>query len=410
MKNINIGLFGYGTVGQGLYEIITKNGDTNLAITKIGIKHSNKSRNLSTSYFTCNPDDILHDPAIDIVVELIPDSEASFQITKKALLAGKPVVTANKKMLAEHLAEIIDLQVITGIPVLYEASVCAAIPILRTLEEYYRTEKINFIQGILNGTTNFMLTKAQEENISYREVLEKAQLLGFAESDPSMDVDGFDAKYKLILLAAHGLGIIIPPENLFHIGIGNLSSPDLKFASDRNLKLKLIPCISEESDGLVASVIPEWIDLNHPFYQVRNEYNSVCVNGVYSQNQQFIGKGAGGHPTAAAVLSDLNSLLSNYKYTYSKTQTNGTRTINNNHFIWVYIRFPLDYEIGALEIRNIKEWIWNENHGQVIGEVSLARLLQCKINLVPDIFIARIGEHIQLNSLKSKLETEELVQ
>lgn len=232
-KNLRLGLFGFGCVGQGLYHVLEETEGIKANIRKIGVKHRGKKRILPAEMFTYEKSEILDDPEIDVVVEMIDDAEAAFDIVKTALQNGKSVVTANKKMLAEHLEEIYRLQQQCGKPVLYEASVCGAIPIIRNLEEYYDNDLITRIEGIFNGSTNYILTKVFEERKNYAESLKQAQELGFAESDPSLDVKGFDAKYKLVIAIAHTFGVFVKPDDIVNIGIDKISEVDLKFARER---------------------------------------------------------------------------------------------------------------------------------------------------------------------------------
>src|SRR5688572_22872765 len=196
-KNLKLGVFGFGCVGQGLYHVLHETHGVKAEIKKICVKNRTKQRPIPETFFTFNKEEILNDPEIDVVIELIDDAKAAFEIVKTALEHGKAVVTANKKMLAENLQEIYNLQKKHGKPVLYEGAVCGSIPILRNLEEYYDNDLISSIEGIFNGSTNYILTKVFEEKKSYADALKKAQELGFAESDPSLDVKGYDPKYKL---------------------------------------------------------------------------------------------------------------------------------------------------------------------------------------------------------------------
>src|SRR6187455_910603 len=189
-KHLKLGLFGFGCVGQGLYHVLEETPGIKAEIKRICVKHRGKARPLSEDLFTFEANDILNDPDIDVVVELIDDADAAFLIVKSALENGKAVVTANKKMLAEHLEEIYRLQQQYDRAVLYEGSVCGSIPILRNLEEYYDNDLLTGIEGIFNGSTNYILSKVFDERSSYAEALKKAQELGFAESDPSLDVKG----------------------------------------------------------------------------------------------------------------------------------------------------------------------------------------------------------------------------
>src|SRR5689334_3703560 len=230
-KKLKLGLFGFGCVGQGLYHVLHEtHGGVQAEIKKICVKNKNKERILPDHFFTFDKQEILNDPEIDVVVELIDDAKAAYAIVKTSLENGKAVVTANKKMLAEHLEEIYNLQQKYNQPVLYEGSVCGSIPIIRNLEEYYDNDLINSIEGIFNGSTNFILTKVFEEKKSYSEALKTAQELGFAESDPSLDVKGFDPKFKLVIAIAHTFGVFLKPEDVINIGIDKISATDLKYA------------------------------------------------------------------------------------------------------------------------------------------------------------------------------------
>ncbi|HEY9534898.1 MAG TPA: homoserine dehydrogenase, partial [Mucilaginibacter sp.] len=200
-KKLNIGLFGFGVVGQGLYDIIkTKN--LNLEIKKIAIKDGTKERSLPAHYFTTDKNELLNNPEINTIIELINDTEAAFDIVSTALKTGKNVVSASKKMIATYLAELIALQHEYGTSLLYEGAVCGSIPIIRNLEEYYDNELLHSISGIFNGSSNYILSKGFLENLDYASALKQAQDLGFAETDPISDVGGYDAKYKLIIAAA----------------------------------------------------------------------------------------------------------------------------------------------------------------------------------------------------------------
>src|SRR6201995_5285853 len=239
-KKLNIGLFGFGVVGQGLYDIIkTKN--LNIEIVKIAIKDSHKQRTLPENLFTTDRDELLNNPGINTIVELINDTEAAFEIVSRALSSGKNVVSASKKMIATYLNELIELQHKHGTSLLYEGAVCGSIPIIRNLEEYYDNELLHAISGIFNGSSNFILSKGYLENMDYATALKQAQDLGFAETDPTMDVGGFDAKYKLTIAAAHAYGVVVQPEEVLNIGIQTLGAADLQYAREKNQKIKLVP-------------------------------------------------------------------------------------------------------------------------------------------------------------------------
>src|SRR5690606_23107395 len=190
--------------------------------------------------FTVYPEILLSDSSINVIVELIDDADAAFEITKKALKAGKAVVSANKKMIAEHLPELLLLQQEYNTPLLYEAACCASIPVIRNLEEYYDNDLLQGISGIVNGSTNYILTKVFREQLGFEEALLQAQYEGFAESDPSLDIEGTDAVNKLTILLAHAYGITTSPQQLLHTGIQNLHGQDAVFAQEKGYEIKLV--------------------------------------------------------------------------------------------------------------------------------------------------------------------------
>ncbi|MGD1843485.1 MAG: homoserine dehydrogenase, partial [Thermonemataceae bacterium] len=260
-KHMKIGLFGFGCVGQGLYDILNKMGHFQAEIVKICVKHANKERSLPAQYFTYDPQELLNDEEIDIIVELIDNADEAFEIVATALKKGKNVVTANKKMLAEHLSELVALQKEYGSTLLYEGSACGSIPIIRTLEEYYDNELLFSVDGIFNGSSNYILTKVIQEGLPYPEALKQAQELGFAESDPTLDVGGFDPKYKLCILALHAYGIQVKPEEVFNFGIAQLSEVDIQFAKEKGYKLKLVAnSFKVDEQSIALFVVPQLIN------------------------------------------------------------------------------------------------------------------------------------------------------
>lgn len=319
-KNLKLGLFGFGCVGQGLYHVLHETHGVKAAIKKICVKHADKKRPIDASFFTLSKEEILNDPEIDVVVELIDDSEAAFTIVKEALSKGKAVVTANKKMIAEHFQELYDLQKKYNLPVLYEGSVCGSIPIIRNLEEYYDNDLISSIEGIFNGSTNYILTEIFDGRKSYHEALKKAQELGFAESNPDLDVKGFDAKFKLTIAIAHTFGVFVKPELIVNFGIDKISDVDLKYARENGYTIKLIARAFKQGNKVFGFVAPQFIETTHLLANVRYEYNAVLVQGAFAEKQIFVGKGAGSYPTGSAVLSDVSALVYDYRYEYKKKE------------------------------------------------------------------------------------------
>jgi homoserine dehydrogenase len=373
-KKLKLGLFGFGCVGQGLYHVLHETHGVKAEIKKICVKNREKERPIPASFFTWDPSEILNDPDVDIVVELIDDAAAAFDIVKAALEKGKAVVTANKKMLAEHLEEIYDLQRKYGKPVLYEGSVCGSIPILRNLEEYYDNDLIQRIEGIFNGSTNYILTKVFEERKNYESALRQAQELGFAESDPMLDVQGYDAKYKLVIAITHTFGVFVKPEDVINIGIDKISETDLKFARENGLTIKLIARAFKSGNRIYGFVAPQFIEATNPFSAVRNEYNAVQVEGAFAEKQIFIGKGAGSYPTGSAVLSDISALTYDYAYEYKKLQQEHGLEFSNDLVTEAFISFDDSIDISMDEFEEFHSGYASHGKQYMVGTVSLEKL------------------------------------
>ncbi|WP_158828436.1 homoserine dehydrogenase [Mucilaginibacter lacusdianchii] len=372
---LNIGLFGFGVVGQGLYDIIkTKN--LNLEIKKIAIKHPGKLRSLPPELFTTDKDELLNNPEINTIVELINDTEAAFDIVSTALKSGKNVVSASKKMIALHLQELLDLQREHGTSLLYEGAVCGSIPIIRNLEEYYDNELLHSISGIFNGSSNYILSKGFLENMDYAAALKLAQDLGFAETDPTMDVGGFDAKFKLVIAAAHAYGLIVKPEDVLNIGIQNLSAHDMRYAREKRWKIKLVPVAKElDAQNVTLFVMPKFVTETEFLYNVEYEYNGVTVQAAFADQQFFFGKGAGGHPTGSAVLSDIAALRYDYSYEYKKANQKHSLHFTNDVELYVYLRYEDEQLVEDLNFIHIKERFYSGDFKFVIGKVNLQNLI-----------------------------------
>ncbi|MCR9173083.1 MAG: homoserine dehydrogenase [bacterium] len=339
-KKLTIGLIGFGCVGSGLYEVLNQSKLIDAHIKSIVVKNPGKKRSIPEENFSFSRDVVLKDPEINLVVELIDDSEAAYEIVKSAIQLGKDVVTANKKLVAEHLPELLELSKKHGVSLLYEGAVAGSIPILRNLEEYYNNDSLSSIQGIVNGTTNYILTKSNE-GIDYATALKDAQELGFAEADPTLDVQGYDSKFKLAILLKHTFGLSVEPKKLLNIGIQNIQPQDVKFALEKGYRIKLLSRAEKIGGNVVGFVAPQFIDSTHFAYEVNNEFNAVIVEGLFSDKQLFIGKGAGSHPTASAVLSDISALKFDYKYEYRKSEDNEAE-FSSDFYLKVYAgsRYP----------------------------------------------------------------------
>lgn len=392
MRNkLNIGLFGFGVVGTGLYEVLNKSKILDARISKIVVKDRYKKRALPAEVFSFDKEDILHDPEINVVVELINDSEAAYQIVKQALSSGKSVVSANKKLIAEHFEELISLAKANNVSFLYEAAVGGSIPIIRNLEEYYNNDSLSSVQGIVNGTTNYILTQSNY-GVAYEEALTKAQELGFAEIDPTLDVDGFDSKFKLVLLIKHAFGLIVEPQDIFNYGIRHLKPQDVKFAGEKGYRIKLFSQAEKLGDKVIGFVAPHFVKREHFAYQVDNEFNAVVVEALFSDKQLFIGKGAGSYPTASAVLSDISALQFDYQYEYRKTDSNATADFTDDFFLKVYVGSEFIESINEIPFYRIDEVYQSEGYNYQTGWVKFSEVRQFDLNQLPDLSLIVLPE------------------
>jgi homoserine dehydrogenase len=397
ITNLKIGLFGFGCVGQGLYDILEKSEGFRAEVSLICVKDRHKSRKLDSSFFTFDKNDILENPQINLVVELINDADEAYEIVKDALQKGKTVVTANKKMLAEHLEELVYLQKKYNTSLLYEASACGSIPIIRNLEEYYDNELLYSVSGIMNGSSNYILSKIFNENLDYHTALKQAQDLGFAETDPTLDVGGFDALNKLCILTAHAYGTIINPEEVFNYGIQNISAYDIQFAREKGYKIKLIASVRKISENTIAAlVIPQFIRKEDYLYNVENEYNGVTVEAAFADRQFFMGKGAGGHPTGSAVLSDISASTYQYKYEYKKLAQHQNISYTSKVYLEVYLRYHHEEDVDLIPFTDISEKFSGKDFNYIIGIVDVEKLLTIKADLTKrNIFMAATGSILE---------------
>jgi homoserine dehydrogenase len=375
-KQLNIGLFGFGCVGLGLYEVLQKTPALKANITSICVKDKNKKREIGADNFTFDKNDILNNDSINVVVELIDDADAAFEIVSAALRKGKAVVSANKKMIAEHFTELLQLQKEFNVPLLYEAAACASMPIIRNLEEYYDNDLLESIEGIVNGSTNYILTKTFSENLSYEDALREAQEKGFAESNPILDTGGFDAKYKLLILLAHSFGYIAKPEDIFNLGIDNIGELELKYAKEKGLKIKLVAQAYKSSDGtLSAFVIPKFVTPDDRLYNVDDVFNGIITKTSFADTHFFVGRGAGSYPTASAVLSDISALSYDYRYEYKKIYREENLQLTNDVELKVLLRHKkADAEALKLQFNTVEEAYTNHESGYLTGNITLENL------------------------------------
>lgn len=398
MKRHNIGLFGFGCVGQGFSQLLETNPDINAQIVKVSVKQVDKPRPNLPGLLVKHPDEILEDDNIDIVVELIDDAQTAFKIVSKALTVGKKVITANKKMVAEHLSELLTLEKEHNGTLLFEGAVCGSIPILSTIRNYYSQDNITAISGILNGSTNYILTKVIEQNLSYEEALIQAKDNGFAESDPTLDVLGFDPSFKLSILIHQAFGNIVSPNKIFKKGITGLSKADIDFARQHGLKIKLIAEARQVNNQIHAWVCPKFIDEKNPFYLVNDEYNAVKIESKAAGNQFLIGKGAGKLPTGLAVLADLSTLLDKQR---PAVAINASKTLAHDKLAEVYIGYKSEQAIDWSYFEGIIEKSHGKLYSYAFGKITLdkLKLFQEEFSDVSIIFSSSTKQELSLNRL-----------
>jgi homoserine dehydrogenase len=398
-KKISLGVFGFGCVGQGLYDVLNMSQGLEATIEKICVRDKNKKRTLDSHRFTFDKNDILNRKDLDVVVELINDSDAAFEIVREAMEKGVNVVSASKEMLAKNFAQLFKLQQQYNVSLIYEASVGGSIPILRNLEEYYDNELLQSVRAILNGTCNYILTRMELEGKDYPDILKDAQEIGFAEADPWLDVSGYDAKYKILLLTIHAFGLLLKPEHILNLGIQNIRYEDILYAKEKGLRIRLLTRAEKIGDKYRVYVMPHFIDKTSEFYNILYEYNAVEVEGAFSCKQLFTGKGAGSHPTGSAVLSDISALTYDYHYGYKKLkkfiQANGmdadpSKFLDNHFNIKVYVRFLDKSEIEKLEIVSIEEEYKSAKNNYIIATVNFSSLFHFCGNKSSKVFICAI--------------------
>lgn len=320
MDTIKIGLLGCGTVGSGVVKLLTKNADvialktgSKLEIKRILVRDLTKKRNdiLSPNVFTTRAEDILEDPEIQIVVELIGGIEPAKSYILQALSNGKNVVTANKDVLAAYGKEIFELAEQNERDLLFEGSVAGGIPLIQPLKNSLAGNRITRILGIVNGTTNYILTKMSLENREFTEALAEAQALGYAEADPSSDVEGLDAARKIAILASIAFQTRVSVNDVYVEGITTINSLDILYAKELGFTIKLLGVAQENPEGIEVRVHPVMLPINHPLSSVNDVYNAVFVEGDGVGQTMFFGPGAGELPTASSVVGDLIAVAKN---------------------------------------------------------------------------------------------------
>ncbi|MCL2337285.1 MAG: homoserine dehydrogenase [Firmicutes bacterium] len=314
VDSIKIGLLGLGTVGRGVYRIITGNSENirrrvgaGIEIKKILVRNPAKERGLEMqqAIFTTTAEEIINDPEIKIIVEVMGGLEPTLDYVAKALKNGKSVVTANKDMIAAQGKMLFELADANQADLLFEASVAGGIPIIRPLKQCLAGNRISQIIGIVNGTTNYMLTKMTREGTDFEAVLREAQALGYAEADPTADVGGLDAARKLAIMASIAFNSRVLPDEVYVEGITKITAADIAYAKELNYIVKLLAIAKDTAAGIEARVHPALLPLDHPLAAVNDVYNAIYLTGDAIGDAMFYGRGAGEMPTASAVTADI---------------------------------------------------------------------------------------------------------
>lgn len=317
---IRIGMLGFGTVGQGAYRMLADNREaiqrkvgTALEVIRIGVRDPEKPRPVDPALVTTDLESIVSDPQIDVVLELMGGVEPAGSLIEAALAGGKHVVTANKELIAKQGSRLLRIAADQGLDLHFEAAVGGGIPLIQPLKHQLAGNDVLKLMGILNGTTNYILTRMAEEGAEFQTALEQARAAGFAESDPKSDVEGFDAQYKLAILCSIAFNREVPPENVHREGIGAITRRDMQFADLLGFRIKLLGIAESIGDRILARVHPTLVPKEHPLADVRGVYNAVWVQGDFVGDVMFSGKGAGGAPTASAVVGDLIDVCRNIR-------------------------------------------------------------------------------------------------
>ena len=392
-SRLRIGLIGFGCVGQGLYDILQQLPEFGAVVTRIAVKSPTKPRTLPPGRFDFHADDLLTDPDLDVLVEVIDDADETFRLVSTALRNGRQVVTANKAMVARHLPELVQLQQDHGGTLLYEASVCGSIPIIRTLDSYFGSEPLRSVGGIFNGSSNYVLSRMSEEGSDYAPALAEAQALGFAETDPTLDMGAFDPRSKAVILAAHAYGLLLHPDQVLNLGIENITAQDIQVAAAGGQKIKVVASLQRLEDGRVAVLVtPQFVGPESPLYAVEREFNGVVIQATFADAQFLRGRGAGGHPTGSAVLADLAALRQGYRYTYAKHAAATVPTYATDLEVEVYIRAANEQLLDVLNLQDAS----TTNASDVTYATGFARLetlLRLRDELrAQGVFVVRTGE------------------
>ncbi len=397
---INVAILGYGVVGSGVAEVIRRNSEsiTQRAGREITVKWILDLRDFPESpdkdFLTKNADDIFNDSSIDIVVETIGGATIAYEFTKRALSSGKSVVTSNKELVASYGPELLQLAKENGVSYLFEASVGGGIPIIRPLNQCLAANEIHGITGILNGTTNYILTQMKKAGKSFEDALKEAQQNGYAEKNPTADVEGHDACRKIAILSSIAYNEFVDYKNIYTEGMTEITLTDMKYAEEMNSVIKLIAISKKIGERIFARVSPAIISKEHPLANVEDVFNAIVVKGDAIGDAMFYGRGAGKLPTASAVVADIIDIA---KHPDSGTTSVWVRNVDSN--VVAIDESPAKFLVRILtnNISEAKKYI-----SSLFGQVEFVELTQDK----EIAFITTKSSEMELKSLIAKLEGE----
>lgn len=342
---MKVGFLGLGTVGSGVYKVLEKNADMirtreglDIEVSRVLVRDRNKRRavDIDSSLLTTDAHDIINDPGIDIIAEFMGGEEPAFTYLSEALKKGKTVVTANKEVIAKHWDVLEQEAAETGAGLYFEASVAGGIPIIKTIKRSLQANHILKFMGIINGTTNYILTRMSEEGLDFQTALKEAQRLGYAEPDPTADIEGLDAKFKLSILSTICFRDKVPLEHVFCEGITKVTSEDIEYARQLGYGIKLLAIAKKNGNRIEARVHPTFIPLTHPLCAVRESYNAIFLEGDVVGNLMFYGRGAGDMPTASAVVSDIITAGQNLDGYHHRTGMDGDDVVFEQNWVSKY--------------------------------------------------------------------------
>ena len=411
MGKIRLGILGMGTVGTGVWKILTENAqiikkriNCDVEIAKILVRNIDAKRNVDipNGILTLDFDSIVNDDSIDIIVELMGGIEPAQTYIAKALTKGKHVVTANKALISQNGEELFEMARDNNVNIKFEASVCGGIPIINTIQESLSANVVEEIVGIVNGTTNYILSKMTTEGLEFADVLKEAQDLGFAEADPTADIEAYDPVYKLMILASLAFGVKVKESDVYREGITKISKSDIEYAKELGYCIKLLAIGKNYPDSIELRVHPTLVPVSHPIASVSGAYNAVFAKGNAVGDLMFYGKGAGDLPTASAVVSDIISLI--------RHQINSSCTVRNYDVHTVKTALPMEKSKSIYYMRfNVTDTPGVLGKiATIFGDykVSLASIIQKDINAanVPIVFLTHesLEENIQKAILRIK--------